>query len=346
MKSLMRAIALLAVAFLLSAHTFNGVETFNRAPFVTASGDPASATSPTPAAAAQQQTPEQFYHSVWKATKDNFLWQDRLQDWDKWEHKFDGKLKTHDEAERAINQMLGSLNDPYTYFKDATVTAARGAAAEQKNVVTYRMLPGDIGYIRIRTFGSVHTSDEVEAALKALPKAKAYVIDLRDNGGGYIWQAFRTFALFTDKGTFSTLKGMSGGKTYTEVLELTATKMIDRENGTDKEFGRPKNYAGTKPVVILVNSDSASASEMLTGGLRDNGRATVVGTQSFGKGIAQITVELERKTSVQITFAQYYFPNGGSIHGVGIKPDKVVNKSSRGDAQLDEAVQIATDAAK
>jgi len=329
-----RALALFAVALFVSAHTFTAVGIVDASQLLQLAGDVSGTT-------AAAQTPEEFYRTVWQSAKDNFLWQDRMKDWDKWEHKFDGKLKTHSDAERAINQMLGSLKDHYTYYKDPTVTAARGAAAEAKNVVTYKMLPDDIGYIKIRTFGSVHTSDEVEAALKAMPKAKAFIIDLRDNGGGFVWQAFRVFSLFADKGVFTKLTGMYGGSAYKETLELTATEMLDIENGTTKTHTRPTNNTGTKPVVILVNGDSASASEMLTGALRDNARAKVVGTQTFGKGIAQITVNLDRKASVQITFAQYYFPGGGSIHGVGIKPDKAVTAGTSGDAQLTEAVKMA-----
>lgn len=348
MNRLMRVIAIFALAVLSLAHVYDH-ETSHR---TTASNTPVSVVRTADqgtagAAQAAQQTPEEFYHQVWQLAQDNFLWQDRLQDWSKWEHKFDGTLKTQADAERAVNQMLGSLNDPYTYFKDSSVTASRGTAAQRKNVVEYKMLPDDIGYIRIRTFGSVNTSDEVEAALKALPNAKAYIIDLRDNGGGYVWQAFRTFALFVDKGTFTTMKGMSGGKAYSEELEVTATKLVDRENGTESLSARPSNLAGSKPIVILVNGDTASASEMITGALRDNGRAKVVGVQSFGKGIAQNTWDLQGKTSVQITFAQYYFPSGGSIHKVGIRPDSVVARGiGATDNQLNEAVRIAKDELK
>jgi carboxyl-terminal processing protease len=184
----------------------------------------------------------------------------------------------------------------------------------------------------------------LEAALKAMPNAKAYIIDLRDNGGGYVWQSFRAFAQFVDSGKFTEMRGMANGAAYKEVLEVTAKELVDTENGTVSKHSRPANTTGTKPVVILVNGDSASASEMFTGAMRDNGRAKVVGTQSFGKGIAQNTYNLEGKTSVQITFAEYFFPNGGSIHGTGIKPDTVVTRGVRGDAQLDEAVKIAKDA--
>jgi C-terminal processing protease CtpA/Prc len=346
MKKHVRALAFIAMGLFLIALTFTGHETSTNGVSISNTSAAANGAAVVRQTTPQQQSAEAFYHRVWELAGDNFLWQDRQQDWATWEHKFDGKLNTQADAERAVNQLLGNLNDPYTYFKDASLTASRGQASQATSVVSYKMLPNDIGYIRIRTFGSVHEADELEAALRALPKAKAFVIDLRDNGGGYVWQAFRSFALLADVGTFTTLKGRSGGAAYTEVLELRALELIDTENGKDTSSTRPDNVAGTRPIVILVNGDTASASEMLTGALRDNGRAKVVGTLSFGKGIAQNTWNLAGNTSVQITFAQYYFPSGSSIHKVGIKPDSVVGRSLVGDAQLDEAVRIAKDELK
>jgi carboxyl-terminal processing protease len=179
-----------------------------------------------------------------------------------------------------------------------------------------------------------------------MPNAKAYIIDLRDNGGGYVWQALRSFALVTDQGVFTEMRGRSGGKAYVEKLEVTATQLVDDENGTVSRSARPANLAGTKPIIVLVNGDSASASEMFSGALRDNGRATIVGTLTFGKGIAQNTWDLPGKTSVQITFAQYYLPGGTTIHGTGITPDNVVAPTLVGDGQLQEAVRVAKDKLK
>jgi hypothetical protein len=282
---------------------------------------------------------EEFYHSAWQTAKDNFLWQDRMTDWDKWEHKFDGQLKTMGDAERAINEMLGSLKDGYTYFKDATVTSSSQTRSGQSNVVTHRMLPNNIGYIKIRTFGSVNTASEVKAALTALSSADGYIIDLRDNGGGFIWQAFNVFSLFVDTGKFTTLEGWLNGKAYKEELIVSATNLEQIVNGTKTLNGRDTNLTGNKPVTILVNGDSASASEMLSGAMRDNGRATLIGTKTYGKGIAQITYNLAHGTSMQVTFAQYITPGGTKLHGIGLTPDTVSNKAATGDAQLDEAVK-------
>lgn len=292
------------------------------------------------APAVSRTAEEEFYHSAWQTAKDNFLWQDRMTDWDKWEHKFDGQLKTMGDAERAINEMLGSLKDGYTYFKDATVTTSSQTRSGQSNVVTHRMLPNNIGYIKIRTFGSVNTTAEVKAALTALSGADGYVIDLRDNGGGFIWQAFNVFSLFVDSGKFTTLEGWLNGKAYKEELVVTATNLEQTVNGTKQTpSARESNLAGSKPVVILVNGDSASASEMLSGAMRDNGRATLIGTKTYGKGIAQITYNLAHGTSMQVTFAQYITPGGTKLHGVGLTPDTIANKAATGDAQLDGAVK-------
>jgi len=338
MKNILRAFAMLATVLVLSTSTVLG--SASCAPVMASNGPVAVATASGSAAvtAASQQTPDEFYHKVWKLVDDNSLYRERLNNWGAWEHKYDGKLKTMAEAEKAVGDMLDSLKDPYTYFKDEKVTAARERNDAQTNVVSYRMLAGNIAYIRITTFGSQHTADEVKSALQALRGANAYIVDLRDNGGGYIHQAFAVFAMLVDEGRFTTMSGQHEGKRYAEELKVTRTELVEIVNGTTSSASREKNMTGNKPVIILVNGDTASASEMLTGALHDQGRAEAIGTKTFGKGIAQITWSLDHGTSVQITYARYYLPKGSSIHGTGITPDLVVKKSLTGDAQLDEAV--------
>src|SRR5262249_31051421 len=253
-----------------------------------------------------------------------------LTDWAKWEHKYDGKLNTFVDAEQAINDMADSLGDKYTYFKSATLTKAKQDRDDATNVVSHRMLAGKIGYIRIRTFSSNHTAEETEAALKALSGANGYILDLRGNLGGYVKEALLVFSLFVDDGTFTVLKGQCDGKTYSETMVVTAQQVETTENGSLTTSARHANLTRRKPVVVLVNGDTASASEMLSGALRDNGRIEILGTQTFGKGIAQITPSLPRETSVQITYARYFLPGGSSIHGVGITPDRVVKQSGHG----------------
>lgn len=369
MRTLRNVVTLFVMTLLLSAHTANtglnsGTATASRSADANRIETTAPAPAPVnswsvvtkpanaaPAAQPAQITPEEFYRSAWKAAEQNFLWRDRLTNWANWEHKFDGQLKSFDDAERAINEMLGTLKDGYTYYKDPTVTADRVSRAAETNVVSYRMLPlSNIGYIKVRTFGSNNTAAEFEAAVTALNKLKvgAFIIDLRDNGGGYVHQAFKMFSLCVDEGLFTTLKGHYNGSPYTEELFVRKGGLEDIENGTKvTPSDRLPNLVGTKPVVILVNGNSASASEMFSGALRDAVGATLVGTKTFGKGIAQITVNLERGASVQVTFAEYFLPKGDSVHGKGIEPTNGA-RSAIGptDLQLAEAVRVAKERMK
>jgi len=323
MKNIIRAIALTALAvFGMACATASLPEAF-------AAGQ---------VFAQQQLTPDEYYHKAWELVRDNSLYRDRLTDWSKWEHKYDGQLKTFADAEKAIREMLGSLKDDYTYFKDKAATTADQTKGAAQNVVSHKMLPGNISYIKIDNFSSNNTSEEVEKALKALSGADAYVIDLRDNRGGYVREAFHVFSMLVDRGTFTVLKGHYQGKPYTETLSVTATELVDDEVTSVSKSPRQPNLTGNKPVVVLVNANSASASEMLSGALRDNKRAELVGVKTFGKGIAQITWEIGRGTSVQITFAAYELPGGTAIDGKGITPDIVVAASKAGDKQLDAGV--------
>jgi C-terminal processing protease CtpA/Prc len=298
---------------------------------------------PAPTTTAAQTTPEDLYRQVWRNANENFLWRDRLTNFDQWEHKFDGKLSTQADAEKAINEMLDVLKDGYTYFRNNGQTQTKAAATAATNVVTYKMI-GSVGYIKISTFGSENAASETEAAIRALNKAgaRAYIVDLRDNGGGYVAQAFAITGMFLDQGEFATVKGHRHGKPYTEVMTVTKTTLEDKENGTvTSNVARVGNLTGTKPVFILVNGASASASEMFAGSLHDNGRAKLVGTKTFGKGIAQLNMDLAFNTSMQVTYAQLYQPGGQSIHGVGMTPNYVVAVAPKVDAQLDRALELA-----
>ncbi|MBX9951374.1 MAG: S41 family peptidase [Candidatus Obscuribacterales bacterium] len=353
MKNRKNIIALIAMAVLLTVGLGVGSGSADQlltgrnhsTPVPTAASTPVVAA---PVATAAQTSAEEFYRKVWQIAKDDFLWQDRLTDWDKWEHKYDGKLNTQADAEKAINEMLDSLKDGYTYFRNNGATQHKATQTAATNVVTYRMI-GTVGYIKIATFGSENVASETEAALKALNKAgaKSYVVDLRDNGGGYVAQAFSITGMFLDQGEFATVKGNKDGKPYTWEMTVTATKLEEKENGTvTSNRSRVGNLTGKKPVFILVNGGSASASEMFAGSLQDNGRAKVVGMTTFGKGIAQLNIDLPYNTSMQVTFAKLYQPAGDCIHGVGMTPDYVVGVTPKVDAQLTRALELAQPKAK
>ena len=169
------------------------------------------------------------------------------------------------------------------------------------NEVDYTMLEDQVGYIVLYDFAG-ECQKEFSVALKALKAqgAKALVVDLRDNGGGWTDAAQSIGDLFLNDG----------------VLVYS----MDRY-GTREDMAMTSGMDDI-PLVMLVNGNSASSSEILSGGLQDRGRATLVGTQTYGKGIIQVVIPLnENKNGFQMTFAQYYLSSGKEVHKVGITPD-------------------------
>ncbi|MBR3906017.1 MAG: S41 family peptidase [Clostridia bacterium] len=177
------------------------------------------------------------------------------------------------------------------------------------NRVESCMLENDVGYIALYEFAG-ECQKEFTAELEKLQQqgAKSLVVDLRDNPGGWVDGAVEIADLFMDKGELA----------YSMDRYNTKESMNTRDGKTDI------------PVVFLVNENSASASEILAGGLQDQGLATLVGVKTFGKGIIQSVIPLDgmnietSEDGFQMTIAQYYFPSGKAIHKIGIEPDVVV----------------------
>lgn len=166
-----------------------------------------------------------------------------------------------------------------------------------------------IGYIRISDFGAT-TTKELKDAIKDLEKKKVagYVLDLRNNPGGYLVAAIDVSDAFLDGGEIVSTRG----KEKTDI---------------ERMFAKPGDMVNGKPVVVLINHGSASASEIVAGALQDNGRALVMGSQSFGKGSVQQQKPLGDGSAIHITIARYYTPSGRSIQNEGITPDVEVLQS-------------------
>lgn len=171
-----------------------------------------------------------------------------------------------------------------------------GADAEDKDTPR-------IGYIRISDFGAT-TSRDLKKALKEMESKKVvgYVLDVRNNPGGYLTAAIDVSDAFLDSGEIVSTRG----KQKTDIERVYAT---------------PGDLVNGKPVVVLINHGSASASEIVAGALQDNGRGLVMGSQSFGKGSVQQQKPLGDGTAIHITIARYYTPSGRSIQNEGITPD-------------------------
>jgi len=168
--------------------------------------------------------------------------------------------------------------------------------------VTYEMLDDSIGYIYVMQFDEI-TTQQFETALNALKAQgmKGLVVDIRDNGGGLLTTVCDMLDLFLEKD---------------ELIVYTLDKYDTKETIKAK-----KGSIGELPMAVLINGYSASASEIFSGALQDYGLATIVGTQSFGKGIVQSIIPLLDGSAVKLTVSTYYTPNGRNIHGTGIAPD-------------------------
>lgn len=342
--------------------------------------------------------PDYIYDSVWMLIKEDFF--DSTyngQDWDRWRHHYDGKLKNLDDAHKAVETMLASLGDRYTRFldkdafteeksqikaelcgigvqiginkrnqivvirpidgtpasragilagdlinkingkstKDFTVDDAakliRGPIDSKvkltitrsgkkkavsivrgkiplRSVQSVEMLQSKIGYIRLSSFISRKTDAEMIEAVKKLDGARALVLDLRDNPGGLLNQAIKVSNLFLDKGYVVSTVDREGYKTSVRVK------------------GKP---IFKKPLAVLINKGSASASEITSGALKDNNRAILVGEKTFGKGLVQGINRLDDGSGVNITIARYLTPNDTDINKKGITPDYMIKLTKK-----------------
>jgi len=207
--------------------------------------------------------------------------------------------------------------------------------------VTYEMKDGNIGFIRIRRFGE-DTAQLVKSAGQSLKSqgARAIILDLRDNPGGYLDSAVDIASEFMSKGL---------------VVEERSRKSKTKEHNA-----LPGGTMTDLPVIVLINGGSASASEILAGALSDNGRAVLVGEKSYGKGSVQEIVCLNGTSlfssscsgpTLKVTVAHWYTPNGVNISKEGIKPQfelKLTNDdyNSGSDPQLQKALELAKDKIK
>jgi carboxyl-terminal processing protease len=181
-------------------------------------------------------------------------------------------------------------------------------------------LEGSTVVLRVTTFND-QTYDNLEAGLTKIvaeaggaDKVNGVVIDLRNNPGGLLTQAIAVADAFLDRG------------------EIVSTRGRNPEDG-ERFNASPGDLSGGKPVVVLVNGGSASASEIVAGALQDHRRAIVVGTQTFGKGSVQTIVPLRGDGAMRLTTSRYYTPSGRSIQALGVSPDIIVDQPPRAEAE-------------
>lgn len=186
-------------------------------------------------------------------------------------------------------------------------------------------MPKDIVYIRLSSFISRNASKEFSDILAKNPDSKAVIVDLRSNPGGLLSNAIYISDMFLNGGAI--------------------VSTVDRD-GYKETQKASRGVLTTKPLVVLIDKGSASASEIFSGAIKDNKRGVIVGTQSFGKGLVQEINKLPNSSGINITIQKYLTPNGTDIHKKGITPDVVVELSeddvkTKNDVQLKKAIEVA-----
>lgn len=365
------------------------------------------------------QTDAELYDMVWKLVNAKYIDQtNNGQDWSRWRHKYDDKIKTPEDSYIAINTMIASLNDRYTRFltpsefteeknaikaslygigvqigardgkvliispledtpgekagllaedeilsidgvstKDMSIDKAADAIRGEKGTTVellikrkgqenkiYKIIRDEIkiksissktpenfkldekiGYIRLSSFMGRNVSSDFKKMMVDYKDKDGIIIDLRGNTGGLLNNAVYIADLFLDG----------------EIIVST----VDRDGYKDTSRSSRK-YFSTQPLVILINGGSASASEILSGALKDNQRAILIGENTFGKGLVQeVKSLLPFGAGMNITIQKYLTPNGTDINKKGIAPDIEVkfteqNVKDKDDVQLKKAQEI------
>jgi len=241
----------------------------------------------------------------------------------------DGKSTKGIDLDVAQSRIRGAIGSRVTLTirrKNSTVEKNYNITRAKIRVksLTAKLKNGDIGYIRLRSFGEF-SGQEIEDALRQLDDqgAKAYILDLRNNGGGYIEAAKDVCSKFLPRGA-------------------VVVSVVERNGRAQREIADGSEHPDY-PMVVLINEFSASASEITAGALQDYKRAKIVGTRSFGKGSVQAIKTLDNRAAAKITIAHYTTPDGRDIDKKGITPDITVSMKGHdfgepNDEQLQAAI--------
>lgn len=245
-------------------------------------------------------------------------------------YKVEGEEVTGEDLSDVVSKVKGEKGT------QVTLTVLRADTGEEEELtitrdtieaqtVSCEMKEGNVGYIRITEFDTV-TYEQYKEALEDLEDQgmERLIVDLRSNPGGNLDTVCDILDLMLPEGLI----------VYTE-----------DKNGEREEYTSDEENQFDKPLVVMMNGYSASASEIFAGAIQDYGLGQIVGTQSYGKGVVQSVFDLQDGTSVKLTIAEYFTPNGRSIDGEGITPDVEVEyqydeNNPDADNQLEKAMEV------
>ena len=235
----------------------------------------------------------------------------------------------------AVNVMRGPVGSSIELtvrrkgFKKAKIFKITREIIEIKSVIS-KLFDNKVGYLRLRAFNQ-NSSDQLKKEISKIEKNKklvGYILDLRNNPGGLLNQAIEITDLFLNDGEIVSTKGRKS-----------------RENR--KFFARKGDKIKGKPLIVLINNGSASASEIVAGALQDQKRAVLLGESTFGKGSVQSIIPLKNKGALRLTISKYYLPSGKSISEVGVFPDILIEEegeefsiNTETDNQLNYAIKL------
>jgi len=220
-------------------------------------------------------------------------------------------------SEIIITLVREGVDDPFdiSIIRDTIKLTAVRTRTEGESVVLRVTTFNDQTYPNLED----GLAEQVEAA-GGMDKVNGFILDLRNNPGGLLTQAIKVSDAFLDAG------------------EIVSTRGRDPSDG-ERNNATPGDLAMGKPIVVLINGGSASASEIVAGALQDHRRAIVVGTKSFGKGSVQTVMPLRGDGAMRLTTARYYTPSGRSIQSLGVSPDIVVAQPPRQPAETEEEAE-------
>ena len=249
--------------------------------------------------------------------------------------KIDGEQVLGKTLMEAVNLMRGPVGTSIEItvrrkgLKKAKIFKIIREIIEIKSVIS-KLIDNKVGYLRLRSFNQ-NSSDQLKEEISKIEKNKklvGYILDLRNNPGGLLAQAIEVSNFFLDDGEIVSTKGRK-----------------NKENR--KFFAKKGDKIKGKPLIVLINNGSASASEIVAGALQDQKRAVLLGEATFGKGSVQSIIPLKNQGALRLTVSKYYLPSGKSISDVGVTPDIKVEENGEEfsintttDNQLNYAIKL------